>query len=224
MICTNKYGKYVIPKNHTRPVTNCLRKGIPFEPETIEFVRNNHNNLPIVTAGTYIGDFLPAFKNIRTVFAFEPVPENYKYAHINKILNDLNNVSLENLCLSDNNEDNRMVISNNNIPRGGASRIIDSPVNKSDKIITVKSIQLDDYLEGKNNRISIIQLDVEGHEDCVLKGAMKTIEACTPIIIVETRPKIDTYNKLVSLGYSYHTRRLHGNHILYVKNEHKLTF
>ena len=86
IICKNKYGTYIIPASHNRPVTYELKRGSIYEPLTIEFILKNFNNQSIVTAGTYIGDFLPAFKNVNNVYAFEPVEENYIYANINKKL------------------------------------------------------------------------------------------------------------------------------------------
>ena len=79
LLCENKYGTYIVPASHNRPVTNELKRGSVYEPFTIEFIQKNFNNQSIVTAGTYIGDFLPAFKDIKNVYAFEPVEENYIY-------------------------------------------------------------------------------------------------------------------------------------------------
>ena len=226
IVCTNLYGTYIVPRHHNRPVTTCLRNGVAFEPDTIEFMLKNHNNEAIVTAGTYIGDFLPAFCNIPKVFAFEPVSENYKYASLNKILNDLTNTTLEHSCLSDVNNLQRMITSENNIPLGGSSRVISSKYVESSnvKIEEVNSIKLDDYLDKNERVISIIQLDVEGHETQVIQGAIKTIEMYKPIIIVETRPSKDVENQLIVFGYVYHEKTLHGNKILYISGKHNLKF
>ena len=44
LICKNKYGTFIVPKEHNRPVTRALRKGKVYEPKTIEFIRKNYNN------------------------------------------------------------------------------------------------------------------------------------------------------------------------------------
>ncbi len=227
IICKNKYGTYIVPQSHNRPVTKALKKGDVYEPKTIEFILKNYNNSSIITAGTYIGDFLPAFGNIPKVFAFEPVLENYIYAGLNKKINNLNNITLENLCLSNINQGQKMVTKINNVPCGGSSRILSNVRESSsndDVIEEVNSIRLDDYLSKDEHSISIIQLDVEGHETQVIEGALKTIQKNMPIIIVETKPSKDVENKLFELGYEYHSEKLHSNHILFIREKHNLKF
>lgn len=224
ILCQNKYGTYVVPASHKRPVTYELKRGSVYEPFTIEFIQKNFNNQSIVTAGTYIGDFLPAFKDITNVYAFEPVEENYVYANINKKVNSLNNVILENMCLSNISENKNMVTCINGVFCGGGSKIIKNEQKSSNNIIEkVKSVELDEYLD-KSIPISIIQLDVEGHESEALEGGMQTIEKYKPIIIVETKPAKLTEDKLLNMGYIYHAVKLHDNKILYVEGKHKLQF
>ncbi len=224
LLCENKYGTYIVPASHNRPVTNELKRGSVYEPFTIEFIQKNFNNQSIVTAGTYIGDFLPAFKDIKNVYAFEPVEENYIYANLNKKINSLNNVTLENMCLSNVNEQKNMITSINGVLCGGGSKIIHNEQKSSNNIIEkVKSVELDKYLD-KSIPISIIQLDVEGHETEALEGGMQTIEKYKPIIIVETKPTKITEDKLFSMGYNYHAVKLHDNKILYIEGKHKLHF
>jgi len=219
LICKNKYGNYIVPASHNRPVTNALKNGDVYEPKTIEFILKNYNNSAIVTAGTYIGDFLPAFSKIPKVYAFEPVSENYIYANLNKNLNNLNNITLENLCLSNKNTVQKMITNINNVPCGGSSHILlpKQSVSAADKVEEVKSVRLDDYLSKNDIPISIIQLDVEKHETEVIEGAIKTIEKYKPIIIVETKPKKEIENILFGLGYEYYAEKLHSNYILFIK-------
>tara|TARA_B100001093_G_scaffold185108_3_gene177924 strand:- start:19438 stop:20139 length:702 start_codon:yes stop_codon:yes gene_type:complete len=224
LLCQNKYGTYIIPASHKRPVTYELKRGSVYEPFTIEFIQKNFNNQSIVTAGTYIGDFLPAFKDINKVYAFEPVEENYIYANINKKVNYLNNVILENMCLSNVSEQKNMITCVNGVLCGGGSKIIQNEQKSSNNIIEkVKSVELDKYLD-KSIPISIIQLDVEGHETEVLEGGMQTIEKYKPIIIVETKPTKLTEDKLLNMGYNYHAVELHDNKILYIEGKHNLQF
>ena len=202
IICKNKYGTYIIPASHNRPVTSELKRGSIYEPFTIEFILKNFNNQSIVTAGTYIGDFLPAFKDIRNVYAFEPVEENYIYANLNKKLNSLNNVILENMCLSNISDTKNMVTCINGILCGGGSKIIQNDQKSSNNIIEkVKSIELD-----------------------VLEGSMQTIQKYKPIIIVETKPTKIIEEKLFNMGYNYHAVKLHDNKIMYIETKHDLKF
>lgn len=221
MIATNKYGKYVIPDNHDRPVTQKLREGKVYEPDTIKFLRNNHNNGSIVTAGTYIGDFLPGISKAcrHKIYGFEPVPENYKYAKINCLLNDLDNVLLQNICLSDHTGTIKMrvfdVETGNTL--GGGSHVTTNPASRD---IDVPCKRLDSLIPS-DDLITIIQLDVERHEESVLAGAVNTINDNKPIIIVETLPQ-EFYNfYLQPLDYTIHSKKLHNNSILYIENKHK---
>ena len=83
----------------------------------------------------------------------------------------------------------------------GRSRI---PINKHRYLKkwnkTIKqTITLDNYLSELNidKNISLIKIDVEGHEWEVLEGSQHTINRHKPIIYIEVWDKIGDYNKLV---------------------------
>ena len=60
---------------------------------------------------------------------------------------------------------------------------------------------LDDVVAG-DRRVAAIQLDVEGHEQAALEGAMRTIERCRPLIVLETLPEAQWVEQhLAPLGY-----------------------
>ena len=227
-LCKNKYGTYLVPKNHHRPVTQFLKVGRVWEPKTIEFMLKNHQNKSIVTAGTYIGDFLPAFKDIKRVFAFEPIVENFKFASFNVNRNKLTNTILKNLCLSNENKNNQMITSVDNVPFGGGSSVVTAArklaKDRKWEFEEVKAIKLDSFLKDYQDEISIIQLDVEHHESEVLEGSIETVKKFLPIIIVEGKPNKSVEKILFNLGYQYHLIKLHGNKILYIESKHKLIF
>ena len=117
-----------------------------------------------------------------------------------------------------------MITCINGIFCGGGSKIIQNDQKSSNNIIEkVKSIELDKYLDS-NIPISIIQLDVEGHETEVLEGSMQTIQKYKPIIIVETKPTKIIEEKLFNMGYNYHAVKLHDNKIMYIETKHDLKF
>jgi hypothetical protein len=69
--------------------------------------------------------------------------------------------------------------------------------------------------------VSILQLDVEGHEKEALAGALKTIRRCLPIIILETLPESILLRSawfaenVLGLGYRPFGT-VHGN-VIYVR-------
>lgn len=80
----------------------------------------------------------------------------------------------------------------------GWSRISDKGEEKV-RIRTLDSYNLDN--------VSLVKIDVEGFEEKVLKGAVRTLTACRPEIILELHPFVDPNvegkcsNLLSSLGY-----------------------
>lgn len=62
--------------------------------------------------------------------------------------------------------------------------------DKSDDYIGTEPVQIVtiDDIVASDRSVSIIQLDVEGHEKEALTGALKTIQRCHPIIILEDLP------------------------------------
>ena len=181
-IFQNKYGSFKLPPDHVRPVTECIRAGKVHQDQVIEFCvkQLQQRRGAVVSAGSYIGDFLPAFSRAcqSKVYAFEPVLENYSYAKENIKLNDLQNVILQNAGLSDHFGSVSIKTTENDIKLGGASSIQEFG---NETAILVK---LDDVLD-PFERIALIQLDVEGHEKEALAGASRTLSRWQPVIVVE---------------------------------------
>jgi hypothetical protein len=98
---------------------------------------------------------------------------------------------------------------------GGGSHLIDRL--STDAYESTPVFALDSIL-GPSHPISIIQLDVEGHEQLALTGALETIQRWKPVLIVETMPHagwIEEY--LTPLGYEFQ-RKLHVNSVLSIQD------
>ena len=71
--------------------------------------------------------------------------------------------------------------------------------------VTVK--RLDDLLEGVEQPVSFIKIDVEGHESAVLDGASETIARHRPNLLIEIEgrfldhPVADTIDRVLAMGY-----------------------
>ena len=124
-------GTFFLPEYAAhRPATQAILTGVLYEPEThaliSELLRVRPGNL--VHAGTFFGDMLPSFSRAcsGTVYAFEPVLENYVLAKLCVQENELDNVVLLNAGLGSKVTVARIDTGDEDGPhRGGASQIAD---------------------------------------------------------------------------------------------------
>jgi FkbM family methyltransferase len=165
----------------------------------------------MVHAGTFFGDMLPSFSRATTgrVFAFEPVVENHLLAQAVIEANDLGNVLLLNAALGQHTGiariETRRVAGGRH--RGGMARIVEEHAEGSEShmvpMLTIDQLGIDD--------LSLIQLDVEGFELPVLRGAADTIAAQRPVVVVEDN-LAECAGMLAELGYA-EAARLGRDHL-----------
>lgn len=194
IIAENKWGKHSIPKNilYTYTAQTIIDGGI-HEDTTIDYIRSIGGN--IIHAGSGFGDFLPALKNCQKVWTFEPNPLMYKSSLETISLNDLKNIELFPFALGD----KESIISLKNIDELGQEMGPRSEI--SDSGIEVKLVKLDKIIP-KNEKISLIHLDLEGYEFQALDGAKEIIERDRPIIVLEIDSRAVDYNNYMwSIGY-----------------------
>lgn len=177
-------ARYFVPDYAAhRPAGQAILKGRYYEPRTHALVRLLLESLPgnIVHAGTFFGDMLPSFSRAcgtaGRVYAFEPLLENHVLARLTVDANRLENVVLFNAGLGAALASCLMARgSAAGTHAGGASKV--SPRgDASATLMTIDSLGL--------TQLSILQLDVEGHELEALTGARRTIAACRPVIMIE---------------------------------------
>ena len=116
-----------------------------------------------------------------TVFAFEPLPANFRILEENLRLNSIQNVMIRREAVSD--------FSGNisfDFPREEVS-LIAGPLLASDNLGTfqVPAISLDEFVRQTGGPIHFIKMDVEGAETAVLRGAVQTLKAFHPSMVVE---------------------------------------
>ncbi len=177
-----------------RPASKCVLAGRHFEPMTHTLVAKLLADRPgdMVHAGTFFGDMLPSFSKAcpGRLYAFEPVLENYVLAKQCVEANGLTNVLLTNAGLGEQIDVAFIDTGREKGHRGGASRI--SERGQPTMLTTIDAYAIAD--------LSVLQLDVEGHELAALKGGKATIEAQRPVILVEdNKRECDTW--LEALGY-----------------------
>lgn len=196
----NEFGVYCVPSAAAhRPASRAVLAGKVYEPDTIAFLRGNAAGGDIIHAGTFFGDFLPALASVANhVWAFEPNPANHDCARETIKRNKLENVSLVHAALSDASGNVRLrTKSRLGRELGGASHLVP---NSDLRATAVPAIRIDDAVPG-SARVTVLHLDVEGHETPALKGAMETIRRCRPIIVLETDVSGDLKAALKTLGY-----------------------
>jgi FkbM family methyltransferase len=157
-----------------------------------------------VHAGAFFGDMLHTLSQFAdTVYAFEPVLDNYILAKKNIADLRLKNVSLLNAALgaAQGFADMKTYTENGDFRGGGASiirRKFDAALLEHVPIFALDALGL--------NNVALLHLDVEGYEFEVLKGASALIKESKPIILLEDTPQ-KCAAILEPLGYTLAFRR-----------------
>ena len=206
-LCENEFGRYCVPAaSQDRPAPMAVLKGKVWEYETVVYMRENIGDRDIVHAGMYFGDFLPGLAKVlrptRVLYGFEPNPANFACAQWTAVLNDLTNVVLTNSGLGEASKQAKMRVAENGRAIGGLSEILQAPRAgmKDDDVAMVDVVAIDDAIPAIAD-VGILQLDVEGYEQFALMGAMRTLERCRPIVIVESVPEAFIRTTLLPMGY-----------------------
>jgi FkbM family methyltransferase len=115
------------------------------------------------------------------VFAFEPLPANFRILEENLRLNSIQNVTTRREAVSDFSGDISF-----DFPHDEVS-LIAGPLLESDDVGTfrVPAISLDDFVHQTGQPIQFIKMDVEGAETAVLRGAVQTLRSFHPSMVVE---------------------------------------
>lgn len=149
------------------------------------------------------------------VYAFEPNPNNLKRIEINKQLNNLSNININNLCISDTPDEVVFAVPPENESGWGRIDTLESSLDKFIKV-TSKAETLDNLFHGGffgDIKPNLIKIDIEGFEERALLGAREYIQKIKPVLCVELNEdclvacnssSIKIINLLVSWGYTAH--------------------
>ncbi len=166
-----------------------------YEPETTKYLLKKSGDF-FLDIGSHIGRFaVLGSKNFKKIIAFEANPKNYDSLIKNLKLNEIKNVDAVNFAVSNKEKELFLEMPELNT---GATKISENGTIKT------KSIVLDKFLKKEKinpKDVKIVLIDVEGHEEEVLKGATKFLKETNSELIIEcfNLPKIE--ETLDKFGY-----------------------
>lgn len=172
----------------------------------------------VIDIGANIGHYTKRLSDLvgtnGRVIAFEPVPRTLSILAANVQLFTNSNVTLINAASSD-----KVDVVGMSMPdfSSGLANYYEAHLdeNSTNNNLSVLTIPLD--LLSLNQRISLIKVDVEGHEASALAGMEKTILKYHPTLIVETGSE-DIIAKVTSWGYTS-TKFENSPNVLFKANE-----
>lgn len=166
--------------------------------------------------------FLSGVPEIERVYAFEPDPANYAQLQANLWLNGrLDSVNTYPFALSEQNGTSEFQRIRRERKPGapqyntGTGSLTYEVPGRADRV-EIQVRKFDDLFPIRGERVAI-KVDVEGHENAVLRGMENCLRANDCIVLVETTfdpAALDTW--LISLGYE-RSQTHRGDNCLYVK-------
>jgi FkbM family methyltransferase len=197
-LCINHYGRYEsrtldLIKNYLKSVISDLNQTVALD------------------IGANIGNHSLYFSDLfEEVFSFEPDPRTFALLKFNtEHVCCKRNIKCFNFGLSDQNSN---LLFETNASNVGGSRIVENMHgSQSSETFLIDVKRVDDILELYCKNISVMKIDVEGHELAALKGAKKLIEKNNPIILFEQHAtdfsagKSNVIEYLTELNYRFLT-------------------
>lgn len=188
IMVANRYGMYCLPTEFAdREIGVLLTRGRVYEPDMLHFLCARLGQGDIVTGGAFIGDFLPALSaalaHDALIHTFEPHPVSFAAAETTLRLNKIANVRMAPVAVGE--TASKLPLKINRAGTGAAiaagSRIVDAP---GEGTIEVEVTRIDDLVPA-NRKVTLLHLDIEGHEVPALQGAARLLADNAPLVVLE---------------------------------------
>lgn len=211
--CSDTEPNFIVSKSKDWIENTILNEGV-WDIENIELGKKliipNTTVLDIgANMGTWTICLAKLFKECEFT-AFEPQKNKYHQLCANVFINNISNVTTFRYALTDNLNNKNLLFYIASEGNNGASRLEEEYLlTKCQTTIShtemVPASMLDTF--DFNSNVSLIKLDVEGHELNVLTGGKNLIEKCKPSIIFEswdhcTHKKPELFKFLSEHGYN----------------------
>jgi len=162
------------------------------------------------------------------VYCIEPTPDVFGVLQSNIALNGLQNVTAEQLAISDSDGSasfqviNKCSIFNRLAPRKKSAQDLHRERFTDPRTIDVRIVQLDDFCTDRGiERIGFLKVDVEGAEVCVIKGAENLLrKGAIDLMWIEVEPDNlcemgdsidDLADAMNDVGYTFHLLQPDGS-------------
>jgi FkbM family methyltransferase len=184
-----KFANQIISDSRLEPIARkihtqiSLSKGAKYDRQISKVMKRVlKKDSNCIDAGCYRGTILREiikYAPYGTHFAFEPIPENYKY-----LVDHFKNINILNIALSDYSGHSKFQHVINMPARSGFLKVEYPHSDETINEIFVNVETLDNIIP-YGVPIAFIKLDVEGAELSVLRGGRRIVEKYKPIIIFE---------------------------------------
>ena len=168
---------------------------VGYEKNTFNYIKSLDKNLLLNKTFLDIGGNIGLYslflkKNYNSkIMVFEPDNNNLRLLYKTLKKNNFNNFFIFPFAISDKTAMKKMLIDDVMSCSGSISdhRNVPQQRMKLNEFKNVVAVKLDDVKDLNLDDLSLVKIDVEGHELQVIAGMMKIIKKYLPIIIVEIR-------------------------------------
>ena len=180
------YNGYLLPYNYFDLSVFYYRHGLDSVPNI-----DRIGNKAIIDAGAFIGDSALVLSSYtdQNVYSFEAVPENYSNLVKTIELNGVKNVIPVNKAIGSKTEKAQLNIGE----KVWCSSIKEDAKGNYSNKVEIEMIKLDDFVQENNLNIGLIKADIEGAEQDLINGAVKTIKEQQPLIIISIYHSADDF-------------------------------
>ena len=176
-----KLAEFVYNKHNISPKTHLRDYGIHY----LEHINKNAIST-IVDAGFCNGIhslmFKKEFKNLKTLYAFEPTYNKFKNRVFDKFIKEANFCKMIELGLWE--KETELVFAENSNAPSCSRVVLDDKLKKNETLTKIKTTTIDLFRTTIPEKIDLIKMDIEGAEFPALKGGIETIKNDRPQLAI----------------------------------------